>query len=463
VKYVVPVSTLIVGVLLVLVVLGISLFAFGAFASHLRRSESALVAGATAAASQHPQSDAVTLARALAPNAIDPALLLVIVDANSRATIRWDPALDRSTPHVFVRPRADRSAEPLASDLFARSALGLATAFGLQTLRANAGEFEIYATPNQQAFAEDVRAYVPAFAIAVAVALLCGVVVGRVLTRAALDPLDRVTAALQRFAHGDFTAEPIAGSQDGRLGALAAAYDGAVAQVERSFAERARAHAAMRQFIADAGHQFKTPLTVVRGLVTILSRSGFGPDSEETAILHTIARQTSLMSALVEKLLLLEAWEGRDALPNAIDAGALVSEAVRPLALANPQREIAVDAAHGLVVCADPLELEYAIVNVVDNALKYTAARVRVTVDGDAERVRITVADDGPGMDREEAARAVDRFYRGARRDVEGSGLGLAIAQRAVERAGGRLELHSDRTRGTIVTLVLPRDGPLSC
>ena len=109
----------------------------------------------------------------------------------------------------------------------------------------------------------------------------------------------------------------------------------------------------------------------------------------------------------------------------------------------------------------DPDELLHAVGNLVTNALNYAPEgeiSVEVTVvEGD---VRITVADQGPGMTEEELGHVFDRFYRGARRDVAGSGLGLAIAQRAVQRANGTLTVESTLGAGSRFTITLPLAPP---
>jgi two-component system OmpR family sensor kinase len=457
----VPVSTLLVGFLLLVIVFGIALFALDRFVERVRLEATSLVTEATARVEMsNAGSGATGIANVMASRQFDSALLLVFVDSARRATVLRDvDKKGRLRTRIVVRSRTDRSAEPQATGALARLTLGVATIFGLQTVRSRADDLDIYASANETVFVADVRTYIPAFGLAIAAALLLTGAAARVLTREALQPLDQVTAALERFSAGDFTPEPVAAVGDRHLGALALAYNGAVAQVERSFAERARVNAAMRQFIADAGHQLRTPLTVIRGFIGILRQHGFAQDAETTHILQSMAQQSVLMSSLIEKLILLEQWEHRDGLTTAlrVDVAELIADVVTPLALANPARDLQIDAVLGAYAVVDPDDFKHAISNVVDNALKYTDGPVRVVLAASPSEVHVTVSDRGPGLDRDQVARAFDRFYRGRRRDVEGSGLGLAIAKRAVERAGGRLRFESDVASGTTVTFSLPR------
>jgi signal transduction histidine kinase len=457
----IPLSAVLVAATLLAIVLGIALFAFGTFVGHVRAGSASLAREARTTIAELPRDvDALAAAKAVAPRLIDPALLFVVIGNERRVTVlRATDAHGGSTISILVRARADRSGEPQATGTFARLALGIATIAGLPIARASARGLDVYATENQSVFVADVRDYVPAFGTAIGIALLLAFLASRVLARDELRPLVEVTYALERFASGDFTPGAVDAGRNPQLGDLARAYNGAVAQVERSFAERERANALIRQFIADAGHQLRTPLTVIRGFTTILRQSELTQDPESAHILTSMGQQTVLMSKAIEKLILLERWENEtpDSRAAPGDIGEVVAEVVAPLALAHPTRELEVEGSSGAYVVADIDDIKHALANVIENALKYTPGRIVVGLDCGQDNVRVVVRDDGPGMSADEAAQAFERFYRGPRRDVEGSGLGLAIAKRAVERAGGTLVLRTDPASGTLVSFTFPR------
>ncbi len=237
----------------------------------------------------------------------------------------------------------------------------------------------------------------------------------------------------------------IAADERHELGSLAVAYNGAIEQMERAFGARDRANTSMRQFIADAGHQLRTPLTVVQGFIAILRRGGFDSPGDRERILDTMNDQSRIMGSLIDKLILLERWEGAEPADSVtpIDVGTLVADLVAPIADAHPERQFAMSTHAGILAAIDPTELGYVVTNLTDNAVKYGLGEIQVRVDSRDSTAVIEVADHGPGIPSTDAARVFDRFYRGAQRDVPGSGLGLAIVKRAVERAHGTVSIDS--------------------
>ncbi|MBV9717802.1 MAG: HAMP domain-containing histidine kinase [Candidatus Eremiobacteraeota bacterium] len=382
---------------------------------------------------------------------------IVFLDADTRVAVYRLHRGD-ARPVVAVRRRGDLSGDPHPRGPLARVILGLATAFGLQSLYAHVGTVYIIVHANDATLVATIRAFLIPLLVALLIAVGCGILIARALTRQALSPLDDVTTALRRFASGDLTPQPIAADERHELGALAVAYNGAIEQMERAFAARDRANLSMRQFIADAGHQLRTPLTVVQGFIAILRRGGFEKPADREHILDTMNDQSRIMGSLIDKLILLERWESPDAdtVKTTIDVGTLVADLVAPIADAHPERRFAVSTENGILAEIDPTELGYVVTNLADNALKYGAGDIGVHVRAQDSSAVIEVSDHGPGIPSSDVSRVFDRFYRGAQRDVPGSGLGLAIVKRAVERAHGTIALDTS-PYGSRFIVQLPR------
>jgi signal transduction histidine kinase len=441
-----------------LVILG-ALLAFNAYVSTVRTEEASTLDRVTQAMSRpDAERDARIAGRLAASRYPRSSVIVLLVDAERRVDV-YQPAPRAEGPRVDVRKRGEAGGEPNATGTFAQLVLGLSTVFGLGVARAHLGSVDVLVKPNGVTIVDVVRADLPEFFLGLAVALGIAIVLARALTTQVLRPLVDVTNALERFAAGDLSPQPIAADARQSLGSLAVAYNGAIAQMERAFGERDRANARMRQFVADAGHQLRTPLTVMRGFIAILRKGDLRTPEDRARILETMNRQSQIMASLIDKLMLLDRWDSdadRERTIEAIDVGRLVEDVVTPIADLHPGRAVRIDAKSGPLAAIDPSDLTHALTNIVDNALKYTDGAIDVSVRRAGGRVIVDIADEGPGMSPDEVAHAFERFYRGARRDVDGSGLGLSIARRALERAGGTLALRSDRESGSCFTLELP-------
>lgn len=284
------------------------------------------------------------------------------------------------------------------------------------------------------------------------------------ITRRALHPLMEVTTALQHFGSGEvssrFLIDP--GKRD-EMAALTMAYNSAVDQVNAALKERRRAELQMSQFIADAGHQLRTPLTVVMGFIEVL-RKGTARDPETAGkIFDAMTIESRRMRTLIDRLVLLARLEraGDGSERTQFDLAALASGIVDSFKHVPGGDRLSLEARSQALVAADKSEIHEAISNLIDNALKYGAdSPVRVSVGVNDGSVTVDVHDAGPGIAREEQDKIFDRFYRGSvTGGVEGSGLGLAIVKRAVERANGRLRLESAAGAGTTFEIQLPRAG----
>jgi signal transduction histidine kinase len=222
----------------------------------------------------------------------------------------------------------------------------------------------------------------------------------------------------------------------------------------------------LRRFTADASHEMRTPLTAIRTVGEVGLREP-RTDHQYREIIGSMLEEADRLNGLVESLLTLARAEAGHArlVRERIDLGGMAREVVDHLSvLAEDKRQaVAVDAPDGVFVLADRVVLRQAVINLLDNAIKYSPVegQVRVAVTAGPSPVAIlAVQDSGPGIAPGHVGKIFDRFYRietSRSREVGGAGLGLSIARWAVEAHGGRIEVEPGQPGGSVFRIVLPR------
>ncbi|MEI9417794.1 sensor histidine kinase [Mesorhizobium sp. Cs1321R2N1] len=228
-----------------------------------------------------------------------------------------------------------------------------------------------------------------------------------------------------------------------------------------AYMERVRAQmGAQRRFIANAAHQLRTPLALLSTQASYALRET-ATDARHEALV-ALQASSGKLARLAEQLLTLSRAEPGSRRPRAdridlTEAARHVLETQAPAAIAR-KIDLGLEETGPVAVIGDGTMLREMIVNLVDNALRYSTAGGSVTVKLaaiDSEAV-LTVADDGPGIPAEERDHVFERFYRIAGSTEEGSGLGLAIVREVVENAGGRVTLGDGAAGGLVVEVRLP-------
>jgi two-component system OmpR family sensor kinase len=222
--------------------------------------------------------------------------------------------------------------------------------------------------------------------------------------------------------------------------------------------ERRQTEERMRQFVADAGHELRTPLTVIGGYIDVLRRGAIAEPSIARQILGTMSIEKEHMRGLIDRLMRLARLDSETP-PNkeTIDLAQLLRDQCDAARRIDDSRQIDYSVDGPETIEADRAEIGEAVWNAVENALKYAPdAPIHLRASRTNGHTSIVVSDEGPGMTESERLHAFERFYRGDQRgSITGSGLGLAIAKRAVERAGGTIELQSAPNQGTTVVITL--------
>jgi two-component system phosphate regulon sensor histidine kinase PhoR len=238
---------------------------------------------------------------------------------------------------------------------------------------------------------------------------------------------------------------------------------GEVLCLARDVTEERRAAATRRDFVANASHELRTPVAAIRGAAETLLAGALEQPEAARGFVEIVHRQAERLSRLTQDLLDLSRLESRqwrfEVAPVDLAAlGRLVAELQGPSAR-KKGLELRVAIPAGLTVMADGRALEQVVVNLVDNAIKYTSTgSVELAAEARGEDAVLTVTDTGPGIEPHHLARLFERFYRvdaGRAREAGGTGLGLAIAKHLVQGMRGEIDVASG-AEGTRFTVRLP-------
>jgi two-component system, OmpR family, sensor kinase len=287
--------------------------------------------------------------------------------------------------------------------------------------------------------------------------LLLGGAAGLLFVRKSLAPIARMASQAEQLGANNLHQRlPVVHPED-ELGRLARVFNDLLGRLDRSFSS-------MREFTADASHEFRTPLSIIRGEADVALSQGRSPEEyrETLAVIQDEARR---LTRLVDDMLALARADSGQRIHQVEEfyLDDLVEECARSFqSLAERNRlTLSLDAGEDISIRGDEELLRRMISNLLDNAVKYTppGGSVSVALRSDASHVKLTISDTGIGVPADEAGRIFERFYRvdkARSRAVGGSGLGLPIVKWIAELHGGAVELDSRVGQGSAFTVSLP-------
>jgi signal transduction histidine kinase len=218
-----------------------------------------------------------------------------------------------------------------------------------------------------------------------------------------------------------------------------------------------RSAQAQREFVANASHQLRTPLTGMK--LRLESAREVASGDEVRTQLDAAEREADRLAEIVDRLLMMahEIEEGR---PRRVDVGVAAARAIARWdeRARSADTTLAASGSGGEAEC-DPADLDQILDNLLDNAITYAPGEVTIESGSTDARVVVTVLDRGAGIGPDEIARVTERFYRGRGTPPGGSGLGLSIARQLAERWGGELRVASRAGGGTRVEVRLHPAG----
>lgn len=330
----------------------------------------------------------------------------------------------------------------------------------LLTLR-GAGSTEVVIGESRTTAARGARALLRDLVLIDIGVLIVAGLLGSTLADRALSHLRKAAAAARNMAEEPRPRGrlPVGEAKD-EVGIMVGAVNDLLDRLDRAFRELEVARERERSFVADAGHDLKTPLTIIKGNVELLTRPDLDEDARRVAVRE--ADQAAIrMTALLDRLVLaargeIEAGGQKETLDLRQEAEDLVAR----FSVRLEGRALSTELAPTPPVFADRLEIQRALDVIFDNAIRYTDAKkgeIRVSSGTRRGQAHIAIQDNGPGVDPKDRERVFERFVRlDPARAPSGYGLGLSIARTIVRATGGEITLDGRPGHGSTFTVTLP-------
>ncbi len=290
------------------------------------------------------------------------------------------------------------------------------------------------------------------------IALLAAAIGAWLMAGRALRPIQQLAATTDAIGvTGDLSQRLPEVTHDDEVGALTESFNSMLRGIEQARAERDRTIASQQQFIADASHELRSPLTSIRANAGFLLDQPGAAAVDREAATEDIATEADRMGGLIDGLLTLARSDADGHAPptDLVDLAHVldvVERRARNLAI-----DLATDNDRPVLVRGDDNDLAELVWILVDNADRHGGKRARMSAHAEGDRGVMSVVDDGPGIDPADRDRVFDRFHRAdSTRSGGGHGLGLSIAATIVERHGGTIVLADAADGGIRFTIELP-------
>ena len=276
------------------------------------------------------------------------------------------------------------------------------------------------------------------------------------ISRKALQPISEIVTAAKRMSASRLSERIAADGARDELRELIDVLNEMLTRIELAYNNQ-------KQFVSDASHELRTPIAVIQGYADMLDRWGKADPEVRDEAIAAIRAESRGMKELVEQLLFIARHENANHRYEMeyFDLGEMAAETLRETQMIAGDHHVETKSMESVLVHGDRNALKQALRIFLDNALKYTAAdgTIALSCVREGSWARLTVADNGVGIAKEDLRRVFDRFYRtpDARGgEVDGHGLGLSIARMIVQAHGGRIEVQSRPGAGSRFHILLP-------
>lgn len=281
------------------------------------------------------------------------------------------------------------------------------------------------------------------------IGIFCAFLIGRYISRRMLQPVEAIRSAAERITIEDLSQRIETEGPDDEMKELTVTFNSMIDRLESSFQRQ-------NQFVSDASHELRTPISVIQGYANLINRWGKSdPDILQESI-DSILGETEHMSALIRKLLFLAKGDQNRMLVQKkfVSLNEIAGEIVKELEILEVPREIIFEEKDRVEIWGDPDLIKQLLWIHAENALKYTkdGGLITVRVWKDKKNAYVSVSDNGVGISQQHLPRIFDRFYRvdqSRNKGISGTGLGLSIAKWIADSHFGYISVESKKGEGT--------------
>lgn len=299
---------------------------------------------------------------------------------------------------------------------------------------------------------EVMRFFIIIFVVINAVALLLSVAISRFISVKMLKPVREMTKTAESISAKDLSSRVEVPEADDELRSLAITFNNMFDRLEDSFEKQ-------KQFVSDASHELRTPISVIQGYANLIDRWGKSDEEVLNESISSIKSETEHMSILINQLLFLAREDkGTSVINNEkINLWELVSEAASETEMTNSPDEVkcSLTGCKNAFILADSHLIKQTVRIIIENAIKYTKnkpCKIAFGIETGGGKVLLSITDNGIGIPSEDIENIFDRFYRSDKsrnKQIPGNGLGLSIAKSIVEKHGGKIWAKSTSGEGS--------------
>lgn len=288
------------------------------------------------------------------------------------------------------------------------------------------------------------------------IGVIISVLAGYIISRRMLKPIDRITNIAKEISTSDLNRRIDVVEADDELTRLALTFNDMIERLQISFEKQS-------QFVSDASHELRTPISVIQGYINLIDRWGKNDKNILQESIDAIKNETYNMGELTEKLLFLARGDiGKLKLHKEnFQLNELVDEIIKESRLIAPNHNLAYIIRDTIILNADRKMLKQMIRALIENSIKFTPVEGEISIHADAlpEHIKIIVSDTGSGIPQDEIKNIFSRFYRvdkARTKEIGGSGLGLSIVKWIVDAHNGEISVESCIGKGTSIIITLP-------